>query len=125
MNDTMKIKALMIFYEHWGKEENRIRKNMEGANQFKNLICKSYKKRYIGVLDVLKDCNKTNINFWYCLVECLLADMNHWVPYYDYPQHPFYIRLRFAERIGIPYGNMSHIVLDQDEMRSIDAIVAL
>lgn len=51
-----KIQALMIYYEHWGNEQNKIRKVQEGARQFQKLYhehsfmmgmsCRSYLKRH-------------------------------------------------------------------------------
>lgn len=56
MNDDLKIKTLMMYYQHWGGEQNKIRKKLDGARQFQKLYeehgfmmrmsCRSYLKRH-------------------------------------------------------------------------------
>lgn len=38
MNDETKIKVLMIYYEHWGNEQNQLRKTIHGFNQLQEYI---------------------------------------------------------------------------------------
>jgi len=56
MNDNLKIQALMVYYQHWGNEQNKIRKTLDGVQQFQKLYeehgfmmrmsCRSYLKRH-------------------------------------------------------------------------------
>jgi hypothetical protein len=72
MDDQTKIQVLMVYYQHWGNEQNKIRKTMNGVQKFQQfynenefmmrMSCRSYLKRHkrrtwyhiIGLL--LKDC---------------------------------------------------------------------
>ena len=56
MDDHLKIQVLMIYYKHWGNEQNEIRKMMDGVQQFQKIYdehgfmmrmsCRSYLKRH-------------------------------------------------------------------------------
>lgn len=56
MDDSIKIQALMVYYKHWGIEQNNIRKTLDGAQQFQKIYnenefmlrmsCRSYLKRH-------------------------------------------------------------------------------
>lgn len=56
MDDNLKIQTLMIYYKHWGNEQNQIRKILDGVEQFHQIYqqhgfmirmsCRSYMKRH-------------------------------------------------------------------------------
>jgi hypothetical protein len=125
MNDTLKIEVLMIYFQHWGKEEKRIRKSLSGVSQFKELIFMKYSNRYEGDMEVLTKSKKDNQTFWYSLVDCLLPDMDHWVEYRDCTTNPWYAKIRFAEMIGALFFDIANANLCDAQMKNVDAIVAL
>lgn len=125
MDDTLKIKTLMIYYEHWGKEESRIYKTLEGVKKFKEQIDRKYSNRYESDFEVLENTNKKSTQFWHSVIDCLLPDMNHWIDYYDYTTKPLYVKIKFAEMIGTPFYDVLHADLSKDQMNNVNAIVAL
>lgn len=56
MDNQLKIQALMIYYQHWGIEQNKIRKTLDGIEKFDKfydengfmmrMSCRSYLKRH-------------------------------------------------------------------------------
>ena len=50
MDDTLKIKVLMIYYEHWGKEEIRLRKTICGINKTLQTLKSRFQTRNDKVL---------------------------------------------------------------------------
>ena len=56
MDDHLKIRSLMIYYQHWGNEQNKIRKTLDGVDKFQKIYdehgfmmrmsCRSYLKRH-------------------------------------------------------------------------------
>jgi len=126
MDDTLKIKALMIYYDHWGKEESRIHKTIEGAKKFKEQIYLKYSNRYESHIEVLMDSDKSSFKFWYSMVDCLLPGMDHWVmDYRDYITKPLHAKIRFAEMIGTIFYDVLRADLSNDQMKNVNAIVAL
>lgn len=121
----MKIKALMICYDHWIKEEIKIKKIINGVKQFHTLISQNYKNSYEDAIDVLKYSDSKSVVFWRSLVECLLPGMDHWTFYYEYMSRKYYKKLKFAEIIGATYYNMYHCDLTENEMLSVNSIIAL
>lgn len=125
MDDTLKIKALMIYFEHWGKEEARIYKNLDGLKKFDDYIYKTYDSRYETALEALKNTDMASIQFWYSIVGCLLPGMDHWVEYYDFMSKPLYVKIKFAENIGAVFYDVAHMDMADEKMKQVDAIVAL
>lgn len=125
MNDALKVKALMIYFEHWGKEEARIYKNLDGLKKFDEYVHATYNSRYETSLDALKDTDMTSIQFWHSLVDCLLPGMDHWVEYSDFITKPLYAKIKFAENIGAMFYDIAHVNMDDEKMKQVDAIVAL
>lgn len=123
MEDTLKIRALMIYYEHWGKEEVRICKNLDGVRRFHTLVQMEYGSRRETALEALCDTNMSSRRFWQSMVDCLLPHMSHWTEYNDYPCKPLYTKIRFADNIGTFYYKIAHV--DAANMKRVDALVAL
>lgn len=125
MDDSLKIKALMIYFEHWGKDEARIYKNLDGLKRFNEQVHSEYDSRYETALEALKNTNKNSIRFWHSVVGCLLPGMDHWVEYYDYMTKPLYAKIKFADNIGAVFYNIAHINVGDEKMKQVDAIIAL
>ena len=125
MDDTLKIKALMIYFEHWGKEEARIYENMDGLKRFDKHVHTTYDSRYETALEALKNTDMSSTRFWYSMVDCLLPGMDHWVEYYDFMTKPIYAKIKFAENIGAAFYDIAHINVAEEKMKQVDAIIAL
>jgi hypothetical protein len=125
MDDTLKIKALMIFFEHWGKEEARTYKNLDGLKKFDKQIRTAYDSRYETAMDALKNTDMTSMRFWSSMVDCLLPGMDHWAEYYDFINKPLYAKIRFAESIGAVFYDIAHVDVADGKMKQVDAVVAL
>lgn len=52
MDDTLKIKVLMVYYEHWGKEEIKARKTAYGADQTLTTLKSRFQTRNDQILSV-------------------------------------------------------------------------
>lgn len=125
MNDELKIRALMIYFSHWGMEEARIQNNIKGARLFLQLVDKNYTNREDNALGNLTDTNKLTLNFWHGIIDTLLPDMNHWVEYYDYITKPLYYKIKFSEMNGVGFYDIFYSGLDPSQMKALDAIIAL
>ena len=125
MNDDLKIRALMIYFSHWGKEESRIQRSISGVLFFQHLVQTNYTNREENAFEVLTDTNKSSFHFWYKMIHTLLPEMNHSEEYYDYRTKPLSYKIKFAEMNGISFQNVCYSGLNQTQMNQIDAIVAL
>ena len=125
MDGTLKIKALMIYFEHWGKEEKRVYENIHGIKNFRQCIDRKYSNYFENSLKVLKDTDKTPMSFWRSLSDCLLSGMDHWVEYYDYTTKPLHIKIKFADMNGVMFHDLIQLGLDPMQMKYVDAILAL
>lgn len=126
MDDSLKIKVLMIYFEHWGKEQAQIYKSLDGLKKFHYKIQNEYSNRYETALEALQNTDMKSTTFWQSVVDCLLSsDMNHWIEYgdYDYISTPLFLKIKFAERIGVVFYDLGHIT--DAQMKNVDAIVAL
>lgn len=122
MDDTLKIRVLMIYYEHWGKEEVRIHKDLDGLRRFHKLVQKEYGSRRETAWEALSDTNMSSLRFWQSMVDCLLPHMSHWTEYNDYSLKPLYTKIRFADKIGTFFYILTNV--DDDTMKRVDALVA-
>lgn len=125
MNDELKIQVLMIYYNHWGKEEIQIQKNRKGASFFQNLVQTNYTNRDENALEVLMDMDKSSFHFWYGMIDTLLPEMNHWVEYYDYMTKPLYYKIKFCEMNGVGFQTLFYSGLSLSQMKGLDSIIAL
>lgn len=84
MDDTTKMRVLMIYYEHWGKEEARIRKNQLAMKETDDIFRRHF-GRFGEFLDIswMKKIDMTKPSFWENLTQSLLRGMNHYLPYDD------------------------------------------
>lgn len=54
MEDTRKIRALMVYYDHWGKEELRARKTAHGVNKTLSLLRERFQTKDRSLLEGLR-----------------------------------------------------------------------
>lgn len=125
MDDTLKIQALMVYFNHWGKQEARIYKSLDGIKRFQEHVNMEYSNRYKTALEVLRGAQMGSKRFWHSMVHCLLPGMDHWVKYDYFPTTPLCAKIRFAENIGTCFYNVIHVDMTDDRWKSVDAIVAL
>lgn len=119
MDDNTKIKALMIYCHHWGNEQTRIRKAIHGIEKTNEII----QYHFQGKLSMM---NMTKMSFWDYLIGSFLPGMRHYEPYDDLGDiRILYMRVRFSEAIGSGFFNAHIANVDEDDMRRINAIIAL
>lgn len=123
MDDTLKIRVLMIYYEHWGREDARLRKNQDGLRQFHTLVQLRYGNRRETAWEVLSDTHMSSMRFWRSMADCLLPHMDHWEEYNDYTTKPLYRKIQFAEKMGTFFYKIAHV--DDATRKQVDALVAL
>lgn len=142
MDDSLKIKVLMIYYDHWGKEEIKARKIVHGIN--KTLF--SLKKRFQfqsenrTLNDGLKRmfnylCNEDMVFLWTDFVDIFLQDMGGCFETllsndpYDEEEMLFDRKIMLEDHLNIINDETADIIYDNDfgyrETLSVDAIVAL
>lgn len=118
MDDDTKIKALMVYFRHWGVDEARARKNIHGIRKTETIL----QENFSGIHKM----DMSNPTFWSYLIEALLSGMNHYTPYDDLgDMKMLYARARFASDIGANFFNVHLNNADKDMMRRVNAIVAL
>ena len=118
MDDYTKIQALLIYCQHWGKEQARIRKATKGI-QKTNEILQYHFQGKLRMMDMSK------LSFWKYLIDSFLPGMRHYEPYDDLGDiRILYMRVRFSEAIGSGFFNTHIVNVDEDDMRRINAIVA-
>jgi hypothetical protein len=119
MDDRTKIAVLMIYYQHWGKEEIHLRKVAHGIQETE----KVFRHHFHDLPNFLQWIGNPGPDFWTYLVDALLPGMNHYTPYDDLGEFRILCRrVRFADDLGTSFfriGNAS-----DDHMRRVDAIVA-
>lgn len=119
MNDNLKIQVLMIYYQHWGNEQNKIRKSMDAIEQFQELYqehgfmmrmsCRSYLKRH-------------KRRTWYYIMDILLKKFGGgFQPIDMLPESKNRLQLLSAQHVILSGYND----LMEDIAISVDAIVAL
>lgn len=119
MDDSTKIKALMIYCQHWGKEQTRLHKAIQGIQKTNEII----QHHFQGKLTTM---DMTKMSFWDYLSNSFLPNMRHYEPYDDLGDiRILYMRVRFSEAIGSGFFNAHIANVGEDEMRRINAIVAL
>ena len=117
MNDNLKIKVLMIYYHHWGKEQTRARKVIHGI-QKTNQVIRYHFLRKLPTMDMRQ------MSFWKYLTEAFLPyDMRHYVPYDESKEElrDIYLRVRFSHAIG---SKRCILNANEDQMRRLNAIIA-
>ena len=148
MDNNTKMKALMIYFDHWGIEEAKQRRQQEGYELTMNKIntCFFGKNNLVSKRDLLQevaeleDWNNPRGGsysdklyfkyFWHKLIDLLLSGLGGDID--SGLKSPFeyrdarYHHVSFARRMNINLYTMYKIGLDDPkDMLSIDAIVGL
>ena len=130
MDDNLKIQVLMIYYKHWGNEQNKIRKTLDGVQQFQEIYqehgfmmrmyCRSYLKRH-------------KRRTWYHMMDLLMGQCGGGF-------QPIDMLPGTTDRVGLlmkhtltqsrfvesdTYFNLLGIGFTETQALSVDAIVAL
>lgn len=71
MDDQLKIRALMTYYEHWGNEQNKALKALDGARRFRKLF---EKNRFLFSATCRSYLRRHNRHFCYDLLDVLLNE---------------------------------------------------
>lgn len=121
MNDETKIRALMVYFRHWGSEQARMRRAADGIRKTTTIIRRDF--------DGLRFCDMSRTDFWGGLASSFLEGMEHYTPiHYEEDDGDFRrlcARARFASDIGVSFFS-PHVASASDEkMRRISAILAL
>lgn len=130
MDDHLKITALMIYYKHWGNEQNKIRKSLEGVRQFQELYeeygftmrmsCRSYLKRH-------------QRRTLYCILNILMTNLGggfqpiDMLPDHNNRTRGLMIHLLRDSKIVVDdtYLNLMGFGFTEMDALSVDAIIAL
>lgn len=139
MDDTWKIQALMVYYEHWGKKELQSRKTAHGVNKTISLLAEQFQTHgrtlKVGLeqrLECMRSFQEIYL-FWVDLVDIFIA----YSAFDLLLDHEYYttedgrmdawknrlcksLRLEEDEIIRFLYNELS-----PHEILSVDAVVAL
>ena len=139
MDDTLKIKALMIYFQHWGKAQIKAYKSVSGMKQTLSLLKTEFQTEEQTLKDGLN-------HFFYCmsdeeepcfawieLADILLQNMDGcFEPIlldgdYDEEEMLFDRRTLLEENLHITNEDTADMIYDltYDEVLSADAILAL
>ena len=140
MDDSLKIKVLMIYYDHWGKEEIKARKVVHGMNKTLSLLMERFQSEDRTLNDGLKRmfnylCNEDIVFLWTDFVDIFLQDVGGCFDAlcpddpYDDDEMLFDRKIMLEDHLNITNDETADIIYDNDfgyqEALSVDAIVAL
>lgn len=135
MDDDVKIKVLMIYFRHWGVEEARQRRQRDGVH--------SLMRQIHGIFfRVEKSVNGVGMRFHFLIQEVALLE--EWVrltpdffpnmidkflsPIGGYPfqrsTRAFSREQKLARRLGLPIWMLYRMELSEQDLLSVDSIVA-
>ena len=153
MDDAMKLKVLMIYYDHWGKDEIKARKISYGIKETMDILKARYEITYIDEEDGEDEedkisletrlrryfyylCNEDLHYLWTEFAEIFLSDCggciepsNSLDDYYDNEDLLIDRKLMLEDNLNILNEETADIIYDNDfgyeQALSVDAIVAL
>lgn len=143
MDDSIKIKVLMIYYDHWGKKEIRARKAVDGLNRTMFLLSERFHTdddtEYTldtGLIRLFHYMSDDELPYlWTEFVDIFLADCGGcFEPVlvgdpYDEEEMLFDRKIMLEDHLNITNDETSDIIYDNDfgyeDALSVDAIVAL
>lgn len=141
MDDPLKIKVLMIYYDHWGKEELKARKVVHGINKTLSALTERFQSEDRTLNDGLRRmfnylCNEDMVFLWTDFVDIFLQDMGGCFETLSSSDHPydedemmFDRKILLEDHLNIINDETADIIYDNDfgyrETLSVDAIVAL
>lgn len=140
MNDIVKIRVLMIYYNHWGIEELKARRAVDGINKTLHLLEDRFQTEEYTMREGLKRMfyylSSENTSFlWTEFVDILLQNcggcFDPLQPHdlYDEDEMLFDRKIMLEDNLDIWSEESGDIIYDQDfnyqNVLSVDAIVAL
>lgn len=138
MNDTIKISVLMIYYDHWGKDEINARKIVYGVNRTMDLLEKNFHTEEHSMLDGLKRMfsylSEDSSYLWSEFVNIFLHDYGGCVDsfqdeLYDEDELLFDRKIRLDDHLNQSSEDTGYLIYDQEfgyqNVLSVDAIIAL
>lgn len=133
MNDELKIRALMIYYDHWGKEEIRHTRDQKAFIKTMDKIKELFAVFEDDNFDFLTEIRymtwfnyepDEKINFINRIVECLLSEIGGSASIMSIPM-PMTMTSKLAKHLNINIFDVFRVELSKEEIRQVDAIVAL
>lgn len=130
MNDDLKIQTLMIYLHHWGKEQTEIRKKIQGIQRTIKTISQQFQpnsNRPNIIIHELSQYNEWYIPwFWQALANDLLQELGGIPTDVNmlWTKSPIVRFLENSHKIGLIH-QITKFHPSDDNMRSVDAIVAL
>lgn len=132
MNDDCKIRALMIYYEHWGKEqrhlENKIRDFVDTMDKIKNVFEDEDNEEDVSFLTEVQFLGM-HLQFGFISpAHCVNKIANELLAGIGGTVQPPPIHSpawKLAKNLQISVFKVLQNIVDTDQMRAIDAIVAL
>lgn len=134
MNDALKCQVFKIYFEHWGLEEIKLRRRQHGIKSTMDKI----KTLFIDDNDFATDFDfvqevammdewvhyqpESAMDFLINMVNVLLSDMGGCVRRSIMPKSK---QWSLADRFGISVRDVYMLKMNEDDVRSVDAIVAL
>ena len=140
MEDVLKIKVLMIYYDHWGKDEIQARKVVHGLEKTCSLLSQHFQTKDRTTEDALKRmfhylCNEDVVFLWTDFVDIFLQDLGGCFESlsmddpYDEEEMLFDRKIMLEDHLQIVNDETADLLYDDDfgyrEALSVDAIVAL
>lgn len=140
MDDSLKIQVLMIYYDHWGKEEIKAQKVVLGINKTLSSLTERFQSEDRTLNDGLKRmfnylCNEDIVFLWTDFVDIFLQDLGGCFETmtsddpYDEDEMLFDRKIMLEDHLNIINDETADIIYDNDfgyrETLSVDAIVAL
>ena len=130
MDDNTKIRALMIYYEHWGKEELRAQKTLSGLEETMRMLGEYDMQALMeSFYDV---CEPEDMHFlWIEISQLFLRNCGGCLDpmmeddFYDEEELLFTRNLRLMGNLNIRFSELIEQDFEYRDTLSVDAIVAL
>ena len=130
MDDNTKIRALMIYYDHWGKEELRAQKTLRGLEETMRMLDEFDVQALMeSFYDV---CEQEDIHFlWTEISQLFLRNCGGCLDpimgddFYDEQELLFTRNLRLMGNLNISFSELIEQEFEYQDALSVDAIVAL
>lgn len=129
MDDSIKINVLMIYFEHWGNEQNKIRKNIYGIQKFQQINIDEIP--YLNWIDICGPHMRRMIH--YKFIDRLLQEYGGGFQpidmiYKNIEEYDTTFIEGFLDDYDIDDHDKYYDILSflpKDELRNVDALVAL
>lgn len=140
MDDTLKIRVLMIYYHHWGKDEINARKTVSGLNQTIRFLQDRFQTEEYSMMEGLKRMFSylSEDRSFVCseFVDLFLQDVGGcfdsfltYDDFYDEEELLFDKKVLLEENLSILSEDAGYLLYDPEfshhNVLSVDAIVAL